>query len=418
MASLLLPNFTTYGSPGDGLQTDFVLAEEHFVCAAGGIGSGKSIGGAQRAILAACGRLGAKSIRTPNLGVVTAPTYTMLKDASLRTFLDFAGGLVTDFNKNDMKATLANGSEILFRSADNPDRLRGPTIAWWWGDEAAYSSDALYKIMVGRLRQYGQLGHLWLTTTPKGRNWIWQRFKQKPQPSTKLFQLPTWANPFLDEAIYRAWLDSYAGDFALQELEGEFIAYDGLIYAGFDRDLHVRTKLADKFVHTLAGVDWGFNHPGVMLIFGLDYDGRLWLIHEEYKRQTNIEDWAEIAKQLNATYRPSTWYCDPSEPSYIAKLKAVGCKAVEANNEVRPGIQRVANRLVRRADGLPKLLVASYAANTITEFEQYKWAEVRGELREEPMKANDHTMDALRYVVNALDGADDNPRMVAKAEAY
>lgn len=418
MAKLNLPNLTPYGVPGDGLQTDFVLADEHFICAAGGIGSGKSIGGAHRAILASCGQVGSKRIPTPNLGIVTAPTYTMLKDATLRAYLEYAGGLVSDFNKNEMKATLINGSEVLFRSADNPDRLRGPNASWHWGDEAAYSTDSLYKVMVGRLRQYGQLGYMWLTTTPKGRNWIWKRFVQDAKEGYRLFTMPTWANPFLDEEIYQAWLESYAGDFALQELEGEFIAYEGLIYPRFDRGLHARTKVPENFVYTVAGVDWGFVHPGVILIFGVDYDGRLWLIHEEYQRKRNIEDWAVLAGELNKTYRPRTWWCDPSEPTYIAKFKAQGCKATEANNEVKPGIQRVENRLVRRDDGLPRLVVASWAANTITEFEQYKWAEVRGELKEEPMKTNDHTMDAMRYVVNGIDAAPKHKPMIATAKEY
>jgi hypothetical protein len=102
---IVVPEFAPYGA-----QFDFVVSDAQFALAAGGIGSGKSIGGAMRAILAACGQVGNQRIKTPNLGVVTAPTYPMLKDASLRTFREYAGGLVTEFNKNEMRAVLVNGS--------------------------------------------------------------------------------------------------------------------------------------------------------------------------------------------------------------------------------------------------------------------------------------------------------------------
>ena len=57
-------------------------------------------------------------------------------------------------------------------------------------------------------------------------------------------------------------------------------------------------------------------------------------------------------------------------------------------------------RLAVAGDGRPRLTVEPHCVNTIAEFESYCWKENReGEYKDEPEKANDHAMDALRYCV-------------------
>lgn len=386
-----------------GAQHDFVLTERHFAALCGGIGSGKSYAGATRALLAAMGRVGEQDIPTPNLGIITAATYPMLRDATFRTFRDVARDYIADVNHSEFRAVMINGSEVLFRSATDPDALRGPNAAWWWGDEAALYDGMVWRVMIGRLRQFGQQGYAWVTTTPKGRNWLYREFVESRDPDYAIWRISTRANPFLSERFVQALEASYTGDFAQQELEGDFVAHQGLIYVEFRRDKHTFTQRPGQFAYTVAGVDWGYANPGVILVFGVDADGRMWLVHEEYQRQRRVEDWAQVGKQLRDTYDIQTFYCDPSEPEYLRMFESAGCPAEQANNEVMPGIQCVKNRLVVQGDGKPRLFVHVDAVNTLTEFEQYQWAENRDGVRDQPKKANDHAMDALRYAVMGVD---------------
>lgn len=385
-----------------GDQFEFVISPAPAALLVGGIGSGKSVGGAARAIAASLGRLGEVTIPTPNLGVVTAPTNTMLEDSTLRTFLDMAGDLVVDHNLSKHNVKMVNGSEILFRSVDRPDRMRGPSASWYWGDEAAYYHRSVWPVMIGRLRQFGQRGYAWLTTTPKGRNWVWREFVSRNRPDYVKWKLRTRDNPFIDEAYYQSLVESYAGDFARQELDGEFVAFEGLIYPEFDRDKHVSTNRPDQFQQVAAGVDWGFTNPGVILVGGTDGDGRLYQMHEEYQRQRRIEEWVATARQLRDIYRIERFYCDPSEPDYIAAFREAGLKAEAADNSVNPGIQEVRKRLVVRADGRPHLTIDPRCVQTIAEFEQYQWAPNREGLTDKPLKTNDHAMDSLRYLIMGL----------------
>lgn len=397
-------------------QASFIDSPAHFAAFIGGIGSGKTTAGAARALLAAYGTVaGRGALLTPNLGMITAPTYTMLRDASLRAFMEMAGAALDGFSKSEMLARLANGSEVLFRSAHAPDRLRGPSLAWWWGDEAALYEALVWQIMIGRLRQHGQLGYAWLSSTPRGRNWLWRAFVRDnaDNPDYALIRARTADNIFLDAAILDAWQHSFIGDFARQELDAEFVAYEGLVYAEFDQALHVTDQRPAVFTRVLAGVDWGYNNPGVILVGGLDYDDRLYLLHEDYARRRSVEGWLASARHLRELWDIEAFYCDPSDPDNLAQFVAAGLPAFKADNRVRAGLQRVKARLIRQPDGLPRLLVAPALKHTLAEFDAYQWAPARDGLAEAPLKRDDHALDALRYLVLAVDTRPAAPAPVA-----
>ncbi|WP_305065024.1 hypothetical protein [Methanococcoides sp.] len=85
-----------------------------------------------------------------SLGVIIAPIFPMLGDATMRTFFSICPPeIISSWNKSTYTLKLVNGSEILFRSADKPDRLRGPTITWFWMDEAADCKPETWVIMRG-----------------------------------------------------------------------------------------------------------------------------------------------------------------------------------------------------------------------------------------------------------------------------
>src|SRR5688500_8139635 len=116
----------------------------------GGIGSGKSWIGALDLILrAAPGRL----------YMAVGPTYVMLRDASLRSFLDHARhiGCLREFRRADMIAVLAMDpdppAEVVFRSAEDPERLRGPNLSGVWLDEASLMEKEAFEVTIGRLRE-------------------------------------------------------------------------------------------------------------------------------------------------------------------------------------------------------------------------------------------------------------------------
>lgn len=190
----------------------------------GGRGSGKSWVGAYDMIARA------KAGRTY---LVAAPTYPMLQDASLRTFLGIARELGVLDTKHIKKAPppacrLLTGAEILFRSADDPERLRGPNLSGVWLDEASLMHKDAYDIAIACLREGGEQGWLSATFTPKGiSHWTYDYFG-KQRPDTELFRARTADNPFNPPEFHETLARQYgAGSaFGRQELEGEFVEDD------------------------------------------------------------------------------------------------------------------------------------------------------------------------------------------------
>jgi phage terminase large subunit len=101
---------------------------------------------------------------------------------------------------------------------------------------------------------------------------------------------------------------------------------------------------------------------------------------------------------MQRDYGISLFTCDPSEPEHIEVFKRAGFGAKAADNAVIPGIQEVQRRLKVKGDGKPSLFISPKCANLISELESYVWDEAK----DKPVKANDHAMDALRYLCAEL----------------
>jgi len=197
-------------------QREFIESDARVTSFIAGIGSGKT----RSSVL--------KALKQPpnSIGMLISPTYTMLRDTMLRTFLEIARDLIVDFNKSDMHATLVDGKEILFRSSDNPERLRGANLGWAGLDEVALMSRDVLDIVIGRLRL--DPGYMWFTTTPKGKNhWL---FDYLERDSVHTIRARTFDNPFLPQAYNDELKLQYTAQFYRQEVLGEFVDFGGSIF--------------------------------------------------------------------------------------------------------------------------------------------------------------------------------------------
>lgn len=189
----------------------------------GGIASGKSFCGAYDLI---------RRSKPGRLYLVLAPTYPMLSDSTMRSFIGVATqlGLLdpTHVKKSPPpSAKLLTGAEILFRSADDPQRLRGPNLSGIWLDEASLMAEDAFNIAIGRLREAGEQGWLSATFTPKGRrHWTYNTFAAG-RPDTAIFHARTRDNPFLHGHFEQTVRQQYTSTMAAQELGGEFVEMAG-----------------------------------------------------------------------------------------------------------------------------------------------------------------------------------------------
>lgn len=164
---------------------------------------------------------------------VGAPTYTVLEDATWRTLISLARDLEVFASATTAprpKLRLWNGAEIIGRSAEDPERFRGPNLSGAWIDEASQVSRAAFDLLLPCLREGGQQGWVTGTFTPRGKShWTYDVFATG-RPGSALFRAATRENPFLPENFEGLIRENYTEKFAAQELSGEFIdAWDRII---------------------------------------------------------------------------------------------------------------------------------------------------------------------------------------------
>lgn len=391
-------------------QDDFVRSAARFSFYVGGLGAGKTYAGALRAIL--------RSQQQPgSLGLIGAPTYTMLRDATQRTFFELLPrALIASFNRTDQHLVLRNGSEILFRSLDQPDRVRGLNLAWFWLDEAPLCGYYAWQVLKGRLRQKGFETAGWATGTPHGIDGYARDFERESRPGHALYRASTRENARNLPPGYIEDL-GYSGGFAEQEIEGLFVAFEGLVYPQFSADAtdgHVRAAPAGKqWQRVIGGIDWGYTNPAAALVFGLDGDRRAWQLAEFYQRRASLEQTIIPAVvQLTRRYGLAVWHADAEDPEAIAALNAAFAReglqtraraVVKGPGSVRAGIQTVTSLLALRGDGTRGLYVDPSCVNTIAEYGTYAYATAERSKRdpsEEPVKQSDHALDAGRYALH------------------
>ena len=372
---------------------------------AGGRGSGKTTAGAIQAILESV------QYQPGQRGIVIAPTYPMLEDATMYEFFRWLPrSYIAEFNKQRKVLWLTNGTEIVFRSADNPDSLRGPNRAWAWFDEPRNmrTRDA-YDIATAQLRPARKV---WLTTTPGGIfHWLYAIFFEQRLPGTAVVTVRTTENPYLPDEYGARLRAQYTGAFAAQELDAEWVSFEGRIYDNFDLAENVTTGAEyvpglpvywgcdDGYAHGDGPGSAGY-HPRVILMGQLTAIGGLNIFAEYY--QTLEGDYHDTIKNVRALgYPDPEWAAvDSSATMLRAALGQAGITNLGATHEVVEGIKNI-RRLILDGNGQRLLKIHPRCTNLIREQQMYRYDEHSAQARggePKPLKLDDHGPDATRYM--------------------
>ncbi len=191
----------------------------------GGRGSGKSYAISYDLI---------KRAKPGRLYMMVSPTYTILQDTDFRTFCALARelGVLDERKISPPRVVLSTGAEVLFRSADDPDRLRGPNLSGVSLNEASLMSRDAFDVCIACLREGGETGWLSAGFTPRGRlHWTYEVFGSGG-PGVALFRARSADNPFLASGFVEQIKTQYSGLRALQELEGLFTDVEGAEFPG------------------------------------------------------------------------------------------------------------------------------------------------------------------------------------------
>lgn len=250
----------------------------------GGYGSGKTFAGSLLGILLA--------LKFPGIrGLVGAQTYTLVRDTTLQTYFEhldnfgFTEGKDYDWSSSLQKLTFKNGSEILFRHFDEPNKLKSLNLGFVEIEEMSDIPYDTFKMLLGRMRQkvkkswkdftYRIFGH---TNPETCKGWVYKTFKENKSPNYRLISAPTTQNIYLPKGfcdeLKKVYDEQYYNIFVLAQ-NGEY--NNGLVIKDFsDENIKEITYQPEMDLH----ISCDFNVDPMCWVFAHKTDDKVFYFDE------------------------------------------------------------------------------------------------------------------------------------------
>jgi len=377
---------------------------KRYILLLGGIQGGKSHCGVAETCIRAINYKAKPGSIDKGVSWLVSPTYPMSL-ATENHFLNFMPkGLIRNKITRDRGWELFNGHKIYIKTADDPEYLRGPSLHTIQLDEGAIMKKMVWDICLGRV--LATKGIILVTTTPKGKNWVYDElylpYKRDKDEDYYAIKMKSEENPILSKKDVDKLRKKYTGKFAAQELDADFVQFEGLVFDAFDEETHICPPFSiPKNWHIWSAIDFGYNDPFCVLWFAKHPDKkRIYVIDEHYAERVLLKDHANIMR--NAHPNCITNYKDPSAGQQAFELSSyLGSKyqLLNALNDIVPGIHVVNSKFANKlSDGLPELVIFSNCINLRKELGLYSYPSAESKNKgEKPIDAHNHACDCLRY---------------------
>jgi PBSX family phage terminase large subunit len=321
------------------------------------------------------------------------------KVANMKAINAFGG------DKSPERYIYPNGSVLWLGGMDNPDKVLSSERDFIYVNQAEELQEGDWETL--KTRCNGRAGNspyaqLFGDCNPGGSlHWIKERTRRGVLTlliSSHLDNPTIYANDgsILDTGKPRlAALESLTGVRRKRLLEGIWATAEGAVYDMFDPAIHVIQRDPYEFRTWALAMDEGYTNPAVILLVGIDADGRWHVAREFYERGKLQRDVVQVACAWGmAEYQAEIIAVDAAAAGLIADLRDAGLSARASKGRVLDGINNIQARLKVQGDGRPRLTVSPDCVNVINEFESHVWRPGK----DEPVKENDHSLDALRYL--------------------
>jgi hypothetical protein len=395
-------------------QEAFHSCESRFKGFSGPIASGKSQALCVEAIRLCYSNPG-------RLGLIGAPTYPMLRDATQMALCALLEAWNVDYKHNKAQNILTlttSGSQILLRPVDDFERLRGTNLAWFGLDELTYSPEGAWLRLEGRLRD-PEAGRLcgFAAWTPKGYDWVYRKFIADPVKGYSAIMAKPNENSYLLDRVpdfYERLRSSYDESFYQQEALGQYLSQQGgLVYSSFDRTENVKVLAVNSNWPLLWALD--FNVDPMCSVVAQIWDGTVFVLDEIVLRHASTEEACEeFGRRFPSHGKGIVVYGDASGNSlhttgvsdfqtvreyfrmhYGARVKY---KVPKANPSVRERVM-LTNAKLRSASGEIRMWVDPKCKESIKDFEQVLYKADSNAIDKERDRHRTHVSDALGYLL-------------------
>lgn len=365
----------------------------------GSAGSGKTIFASTKVILYA--------LEHPNARIgVFRQTLPSLRETAWREIRELLEKYHIDFdeNKSNGLITLSNGSTISFTPVDDDKKLRSLNLDFVYIEQCEEITEEAFIELDLRIRnevskKYG--GQMLVVVQPSNKShWLYRLFYQEKanDDDYKKIHFSYLDNPFLPEEQIKVYegLKETNYERYLTHTKGEWVSSSKQIFTnnwdvGFDRRY---------FNYYVGGVDFGWNSPACFLLCGV-YDDEFYILGEVYKSEMTNQEFLGNISDLLASHELSfkdidSVYADAADPEAIEIFCREGLNTYPSVKDVTAKINTTRET---------KIHIDESCVNLIREMPMYEWKRNKdGEILDQPVKKNDHGVDALCYAVYGVRG--------------
>lgn len=273
-------------------------------------------------------------------------------------------------------------------------RIRGMTAYGAYINEASLANEEVFNEIKSRCSGTG--ARILVDTNPdQPEHWLKRDYIDNPDQSIVDFHFVLDDNTFLNER-YRENIKATtpSGMFYDRDINGLWCVAEGVVYKDFNQDVHYisESRLQEiNMVKYFAGVDFGYEHYGAIIVIGEDGKGNFYLLEEHAKQFEEIDYWVDVAIDIKGRYGNINFFCDSARPEHVKRLRREHIRAINADKAVIAGIEEVARLFKRKKLFIIKDRVQRFKK----EIYMYVWNETTGE----PVKLWDDVLDALRYAI-------------------
>lgn len=274
--------------------------------------------------------------------------------------------------------------------------IRGMTSYGAYINEASLAHEEVFDEIKSRCSGNG--ARILVDTNPDHpEHWLLKDYIENTDPKAGIlsYQFKLDDNNFLNERYKESIKASTpSGMFYERNINGMWVSGDGVVYSDFDLETNTITQAQVDSIpmkEYFAGVDWGYEHYGSIVVIGRDMRDNFYLLEEHAYQFKFIDDWVNIALDIIGRYGNINFYCDTARPEYLTEFRKNRIRAINADKKVLSGIEEVAK--------LFKLNRFFVVYERMDRFKQeifkYVWHKTSGE----PIKEFDDVLDSIRYAI-------------------
>jgi phage terminase large subunit len=282
-------------------------------------------------------------------------------------------------NKTDQVYQFGNGSYMEFVGLEDPGRARGPARDILFVNEANLISKPLFD-------QLDMRTTFKVITDLNPADFDCYAYHIADGDNAVKVRTTYNDNPFIGP-MQRAVIEGY------KDADPMMWKVFGLGERGASQEqIYTHWRITDTMPEgeTWYGLDFGYRNPTAIVKVVL-YDSQIFVSEKLYMSNLTTNDLADLMPSLGINQNDEI-FCDAAEPKSIEELSRCGWNVKAADKDVYAGIMKVKS--------LP-LFVHTASSNLIAELKSYKWKTDKdgAVIDKEPVKLNDHIVDAMRYAV-------------------